>query len=143
MAAIRAREWGTDAFWADRIRRYLSGEHSPQEALSTRAAFVAVEVTDVLGFAAIHCTRRLGCDGELQWLNVIEERRGHGIAGRLLARSSAWFEQQDALRVCVNVDPANAAARGLYGRYGALPLNAYWMVWDDARAMGSHPVVDI
>jgi hypothetical protein len=27
MAAIRAEEWETQAFWEDRIRRYLTGDH--------------------------------------------------------------------------------------------------------------------
>jgi hypothetical protein len=33
MAAIRAKESGTEAFWTDRIGWYLCGEHSPQQAL--------------------------------------------------------------------------------------------------------------
>jgi hypothetical protein len=30
-----------------------------------------------------------------------------------------WFAKQNALRVCVNVEPANTAARELYEKYGA------------------------
>jgi predicted GNAT family acetyltransferase len=72
----------------------------------------------------------------LQWINVAEQRRRSGIAGMLLATIAAWFVQQDALRVCVNVDPKNLAARRLYVKYGARSLNDQWMVWEDTRAMG-------
>ena len=52
MAAIRSRRWESEAFWIDRIGRYLKGEHSPRQALADRAAFVAVEGDDLLGFVA-------------------------------------------------------------------------------------------
>jgi hypothetical protein len=38
--------------------------------LTERAAFVAIDDGDLVGFVAGHKTRRLGCDGELQWINV-------------------------------------------------------------------------
>ena len=88
MAAIRAREWGTETFWADRISRYLSGQHSPQQALPARAAFVAIDGSDLIGFVAGHKTGRLGCDGELQWINVVKERRGLGLSFRGSAKSN-------------------------------------------------------
>jgi hypothetical protein len=91
MAAIRALEWGTETFWADRISRYLSGQHSPQQALSARTAFVAIDGSDLVGFVAGHKTRRLGCDGELQWINVVKERRGLGVAAGLMTMIAAWF----------------------------------------------------
>ena len=47
----------------------------------------------------------------------------------------AWFIEHGARRVCVNVDPANAPARKLYSRFGAKPLNDYWMVWEDAPSL--------
>ena len=134
MAAIRA-QGGTAAFWKDRIGLYLSGQHSPQQALTARAAFVAIDRNDLVGFVAGHRTRRFGCDGELQWINVVEERRGQGIAGRLMVKIGAWFVEQDAYRVCVNVEPKNTAARHLYSRCGAQPLDDYWMIWEDSRAM--------
>jgi GNAT superfamily N-acetyltransferase len=136
MAALRAREWESEVFWEDRIRRYLSGEHSPQQALAARAAFVAVDDETVVGFVSGHRTRRYECDGELQWINVVEQRRGSGIAGMLLVTIAGWFVQQGVLQICVNVDPKNFAARGLYVKYGARSLNDDWMVWEDARAMG-------
>jgi GNAT superfamily N-acetyltransferase len=135
MAAIRAREWETETFWIGRIGSYLSGEHSPQQALPARVAFVALNENELVGFVAGHRTRRLGCDGELQWINVVEARRGEGIADSLMVKIGAWFVEQNACRVCVNVEPGNAAARRLYGRCGAQPLNEHWMIWEDSRAM--------
>jgi ribosomal protein S18 acetylase RimI-like enzyme len=135
MAAIRARERETEAFWAPRIAAYLSGEHSPQQALAARAAFVATEGDAMLGFVSGHRTRRYGCDGELQWVNVAEEARGRGIAGMLMERMAEWFVEQGALRVCVNVAPDNVPAVRLYAKHGAKPLNEHWMVWDDVRRM--------
>jgi predicted GNAT family acetyltransferase len=133
MAMIRSREWETEAYWRLRIGRYLAGEHSPRQGLPDRAVFVAVDDGIVVGFVAGHRTRRFGCDGELQWINVSEEQRGQGIAGALMKIITAWFVEQNALRVCVNVDPRNAAARRLYAKYGAQPLNEHWVIWEDVR----------
>jgi len=135
MAAIRALEWGSEAFWTDRISRYLTGQHSPQQALSARAAFVAIDGSSLVGFVAGHKTRRLGCDGELQWINVAKERRGLGVASQLMTKIGMWFVAQDARRICVNVDPANLTARRLYTKHGAQILNNQWMIWEDARVM--------
>jgi RimJ/RimL family protein N-acetyltransferase len=137
MAAIRAREWGTEPYWTKRIAAYLSGEQSPQQALPARAAFVAIDEAEIVGFVAGHRTRRLGCDGELEWINVVVDRRSGGISYQLMAMMSAWFVEQTALRICVDVDPKNTAARKFYLRCGAQPLNDHWMVWEDARVMGT------
>jgi RimJ/RimL family protein N-acetyltransferase len=133
MAALRAQEWETVAFWQSRIERYLKGEHSPQKALPTRVAFVAEDNGTVVGFVSGHRTTRYGCDGELQWINVAQEHRGRGIAGTLLERVANWFLQQQAPRVCVNVDPRNSAARRLYRKFGAEPLNEQWLVWPEIK----------
>jgi len=135
MAAIRAKESGGEALWVDRIGRYLSGAHSPQQALPERAAYVAVHEHRIVGFVAGHRTRRFDCDGELQWINVVQEKRGQGIAARLLVEIGSWFVQHNACRVCVNVEPANQAARRVYARCGAQRLNEYWMIWEDAWTM--------
>jgi GNAT superfamily N-acetyltransferase len=135
-AALRAEEWGTQVFWEVRIERYLQGEHSPQQALPARAAFVAEDDGTIVGFVSGHRTRRYGCDGELQWMNVASERRKRGIAGLLLKTIADWFVQQESRRVCVDVDPKNVAAHRLYTKYGAQRLNDHWMVWPDARRMG-------
>jgi GNAT superfamily N-acetyltransferase len=134
-AAIRARGWKTEAFWIDRIGRYLKGEHNPQQALEPRAMFVAVYEDHLAGFVAGHRTRRFGCDGELQWIDVIEERRGLGIATKLIAQMGTWFVEQGAYRICVNVASENVIARTLYMKCGAQSLKEGWMVWEDAREM--------
>jgi GNAT superfamily N-acetyltransferase len=137
MAAIRALDWESQEYWELRIAGYLRGSHSPQQALRERTAFVAVDADRVVGFVAGHRTRRYGCDAELQWVDVIADHRGQGIAGRLLEALGGWFVEMDALRVCVDVQPKNEVARRLYARHGAVPLNPHWMVWEDARVMGS------
>lgn len=136
MARIRAAEWADEAFWVDRITRYKQGIHMPQHALLERALFVAVDA-DVIGLIAGHKTTRLGCDGELQWLNVAAEKRGLGISGLLIAQMGDWFIQQKIHKVCVNVDVANEPARSVYARCGAHVLNDHWMLWHDTHDM--HP----
>ena len=133
MAAIRAQEWETAEFWETRIPLYLSGEHSPRQALAARAAFVAVDDKGVIGFVAGHRTRRHECDGELQWINVDADGRRSGVASRLMEAMAKWFVEQQAFRVCVNVDPKNTAARSFYAKHGARDLKQHWMVWEDVR----------
>lgn len=137
MAEIRADEWGDKIFWAERITGYRLGEHSPQQALSKREVFVAVDGGTVVGFVAGHQTRRFNCTGELQWINVAKHKRGEGIGDKLVARIGAWFVEQNAHRICVNVAAENINARRLYARHGAQPLNEAWMVWEDAHSMGT------
>jgi GNAT superfamily N-acetyltransferase len=137
MAALRAETWGSEAYWHERIGLYLSGEHSPQQALASRAAFIAVEAGTVAGFIAGHRTKRFGYDGELEWINVSKARRGQGIADELLQTMAAWFVEQKALRVCVNVAPDNPVARRFYARHGAVSRNEHWMVWEDVRIAGA------
>jgi RimJ/RimL family protein N-acetyltransferase len=139
MAAIRALEWETESFWTRSITLYLTGEHSPREALRDRAAFVALVGDELIGFVAGHRTRRHSCDGELQWLNIAPTHRGRGIADQLIARMGEWFVEQNAFRICVDVQPQNLAARKVYARCGAVPLNPHWMVWEDSSRMCQPP----
>jgi ribosomal protein S18 acetylase RimI-like enzyme len=133
MAALRAQTWGTAPYWAARVAGYLNGEHSPQQALAERVAFVALDEDAVVGLVAGHRTKRFGCDGELEWIDVAKECRGQGIADGLMVTMMAWFGEHGALRVCVNVAPENAVAQRFYARHGAVPLHEYWMVWNDIR----------
>jgi GNAT superfamily N-acetyltransferase len=100
----------------------------PAEIRDVIAMAVAVEGETIGGAVAGHRTRRYGCAGELQWINVTGERRRHGIAGLLLVKMAGWFVEQSALRVCVNVEPANAVARELYEKYCARTFHECWMV---------------
>jgi ribosomal protein S18 acetylase RimI-like enzyme len=130
IAELRAQTKGGQAFWTDRINRYLRGEHSPQKALELRSAFVATDEGEIVGFVAGHRTRRFDCDGEVQWIDVDRQHRGCGVGYQLIAHIGAWFLLQNAGRICVNVDTNNLAARKLYEKCGARPLNEAWMVWD-------------
>jgi GNAT superfamily N-acetyltransferase len=131
LARIRSAEWGTEAYWQDRIHGYLTGEHHPREALPPRVALVAADTDAIVGFAAGHLTRRFGCDGELEWLNVASSRRRTGVAAELLRSIAAWFSAHKASRVCVDVDARNTSARAFYRKHGAQDLNAHWLVWPD------------
>jgi ribosomal protein S18 acetylase RimI-like enzyme len=119
VARIRAAEWETEEYWRNRIAAYLACELHPQYALKPRISYVAYEGNSLVGFIAGHLTRRYSCDGELEWINVIPERRGSGIASELLRLLAGWFVTQKASRICVDVQPTNVAARKFYKRHGA------------------------
>jgi ribosomal protein S18 acetylase RimI-like enzyme len=135
VAQLRAQTKGKESFWVDRIGRYLRGEHSPQDALADRSAFVAVDEEKIVGFVAGHNTRRLNCDGELQWLDVDQDQRRRGIGVKLLAQIGDWFVAENLTRICVNVDPDDLPAQKLYAKYGAESLNEHWMIWADSHRM--------
>ena len=135
MARIRAAEWETEDYWKNRIFGYLDHTLHPQHALIPRAIYVALHGDAVIGFIAGHLTRRYQCDGELEWINVIPEHRGRGVASELLRLLAVWFGEQKASRICVDVDPANTAARRFYSRHGAQSLNPHWMVWSDIKVV--------
>jgi GNAT superfamily N-acetyltransferase len=137
MASIRGKQWETDAYWQRRITAYLDGELFPQKALAPRAAFVATDGGQIVGFVAGHLTRRYQCDAEVEWIDTIVERRRQGIAGTLLRTMAHWFVQHNARKVCV--DPGNDIARSVYAKYGARSLNQHWMVWDDVRILTNSP----
>ena len=116
-----------------RFRRYLAGEHHPQQAEVDRVAFLASASESLIGFVAGHKTKRFGCSGELQWLLVSPEHRDGRVADKLLHYLVDWFVARGALRVCVNVEPENIRARRFYARHGATSLSEHWMIWDDVR----------
>jgi predicted GNAT family acetyltransferase len=118
-------------FWPDRVTGYLNLTHHPQKALATRIIYVATDGEQVIGFIAGHLTQRYNCDGELQWINVVDEHRGTGVASSLLKLLAQWFIDQKARKVCVNADAENPTAHRFYRRYGATVLNPHWLVWKD------------
>lgn len=131
MAELREASGWAGGAGAAVMGRYLAGTHHPQQALAPRAAFVAEDAGGIVGYVAGHRTTRLGCTGELQWLLVAPIRRGGRVAAELLAALAAWFGEQGATRVCVNVAPENLRARRFYARHGAANLSEHWMVWPD------------
>ena len=135
LAQIRANDWGTEEYWNTRISGYMDCKLHPQQALIPRIIYIASEIDTIVGFIAGHLTRRYEYDGELEWIDVIPEYRRKGIASALLGMLASWFVEQKALRVCVDVDPANITARHFYQRHGAEPLNKHWMIWKDINTI--------
>lgn len=133
LARIRAAEWETKEYWQKRITGYLDRTHHPQHALQPRIIYLAQEDDNVIGFVAGHLTRRFECEGELEWINVVKERRGRDIAATLLRHLAEWFASRNALRVCVDVSRENTIARRFYARHGGVDLKPHWMVWEDIR----------
>jgi ribosomal protein S18 acetylase RimI-like enzyme len=114
---------------------YLEGKHHPQHALAPRVMFVCTQRDSAVGYIGGHLTRRYDCDGELQYLYVARQHRRSGIAGELLSLLAAWFSEQKASRICVDVEPDNTNARAFYAHHGAVELSAYWMVWTDVTGV--------
>ena len=135
LAHMRTGGGEREEFERDRITRYLAREHHPQQALMPRVIYVAVDGESRVGFIAGHLTRRYACDGELQWVHVIPEHRGSGVASELLCLLAGWFAAQKASRICVDVDPANTVARRFYRQHGAENLNEHWLVWSDINVV--------
>jgi len=139
LARIRAAVWGTEQYWRDRIGGYMRGELHPQQALAPRVVLVAEDREEIMGLIAGHLTRRFGCDGELEWLDVVAERRRTGVAGELLRALATWFAGRQARRICVDVDPDNAPARAFYRKHRAQDLNPHWLVWPDITRVVATP----
>jgi GNAT superfamily N-acetyltransferase len=141
MASVRAADWETEDYWKARISAYLAGELHPREALLPRVIYIATEANSLAGFIAGHLTRRYKCGGELEWIDVTREHRRSGVASELLRHLAAWFVEQNAIRICVDVEPENTVARKFYAKHGAEKLNEHWLVWKDIRsALNAAPV---
>jgi GNAT superfamily N-acetyltransferase len=139
MAAIWAIEGNEGGTSEERMTAYFDGHRHPQHALAARVIYVANQYVAnqgeaMIGYIAGHLTRRFACDGELEWLYVVPQRRRSGVASGLMPRLAAWFQEQKAFRVCVNVARSNAVAHSFYARYGAVPINQHWLVWSDFAA---------
>ncbi|SRR5258708_4042054 len=136
MARIWEIEKGEGGTSEDRMSAYFEARLHPQKALLPRVIYLAEEAGELIGYIAGHLTRRYACDGELEWLYVTPQRRRTGVASNLLLRLVAWFKEQQASRVCVNVAPLNTIAHRFYARHGAEVLNQHWLVWNDIAAAG-------
>ncbi len=131
-AMEQSRIGDVDAGAADeRMRAYFDGNQHPREALLPRTGFVALDGENVVGYIAGHLTRRFGYQGEVQYLYVGPQHRRQGIATELLRRMAAWFDDQNATRVCVNVNVDSPSAAPFYLSRGASVLNQHWYTWDD------------
>lgn len=131
LAEIRSVNSATKEHWAHRIDRYYHGLVNPQDAMPPRILYLAAHNNKVVGFIAGHLTRRLDCEGELQWIDTINEYRGQGIASQLIRVLAKWFIDKKAYRICV--DPGDQKVRDFYYKNGATDLNAHWLYWNDIR----------
>jgi GNAT superfamily N-acetyltransferase len=128
MCRLRAEYQGHLLEWEPRIAAYMIGQLTPAFGLEPRTVFLAVDDNEVVGLIAGHLSRRFHCQGEIYWLNVQADRRGHRIAGQLLAALFDWFAQQNAARICIEVPPSNDSARKLLARHNAEPLGPLWFL---------------
>jgi RimJ/RimL family protein N-acetyltransferase len=126
-------DWQTEEYWNKRVSGYYHQELHPQKALPPRVIYVAIASDSIVGFIAGHLTERFGCDGELQWINVIPEFRKAGLATELLHLLAKWFVERSAFYICV--DPGGEQSRKFYARNGAEKLNEHWMAWHDINAL--------
>lgn len=131
MARLRANDWGTEEYWRERIRLYLTGQLDPKHALASRVGFVCVDGEQIVGLIAGHLTRRFGCDGELEWISVDPAYRGQKIGSELVRLLAEWFVAQNARFICVDVEPSNETGRRFYAANGAYDLKPHWMAWKD------------
>ena len=132
MALIRAQEWGTEEYWVKRIEGYMRGILHPGDALPQRILYVAIDNHKIIGFIAGHLTTRFHCDGELEWINVQQDYRNKGIASELLRLLVAWFNENNAFKICVDPDDT---AQKFYAKHGAINLDQHWMVWNDITVL--------
>lgn len=133
LARLRTLLRGTIDGWAPYIKGYMDGMTNPQKALAPRVVYVATDGEQVVGWIAGHLTTRLGCDGELQWIDVDTEHRRKGIASELVKMLAGWFAEQNAKKICV--DPGNDDSRKFYAANGAGNLNQHWMYWEDITVL--------
>lgn len=118
-----------------RMTAYFEGRHHPQQALAARTGYVAVAEKVVIGYIAGHETRRLNCEGEVQYLYVKPEYRRQGVGTQLLVRLGQWFQVRGATKVCVNVNADSPPAAPFYLACGARPINEHWYAWPDISSI--------
>ena len=140
LARVRAENQAYEEFWHERIRLYMDQKHHPQQALPKRILFIAEDGESPVGLIAGHLTRRLECDGELQWVDVIPEYRKRGIASSLLKHLADWFLEHHAKKICVNCVTDNSIAQKFYKSQGAQKYNDYWLVWKDISCVLNNPI---
>jgi GNAT superfamily N-acetyltransferase len=133
LARLRSLGWGDVNYWIPRITAYMNGTNNPQQALAPRVVYAACEDDKVIGLIGGHLTRRLGCEGELEWIDVDTEYRRKGIASELVKVLAKWFAEQNAKKICV--DPGNDNARKFYAANGAGNLDQHWMYWEDISVL--------
>jgi ribosomal-protein-alanine N-acetyltransferase len=83
------------------------------------ATWIAEDDGRMCGFAIVEWTREMaGLFAYIQTLEVIPERRGQGVGGKLLERMQASAESAGAEAIWLHVDVENAGAIRLYETHG-------------------------
>ena len=116
-----------------RINGYFAGTYNPSYALAERTVLVAVQEEQIVGFVAGHLSTRMGCTAELQWMFVLPRWQRQGIGARLLWPLRQWFQGHGSTKVIVDASPENPY-RSFYLKHGAIPLDGYWLYWEDIGA---------
>jgi len=99
VAHVQAQTIGASAFYDDalnldaayqrlypRIAGYFARTFHPSQSLPERTLIVAEENDQIIGFIAGHRSRRMGCDGELQWMFVRPAWQRKGVGATLTHR---------------------------------------------------------
>ncbi len=113
-----------------RVVGYCAGTHNPSYSLAERTVLVAAHDEQIIGFAAGHRSTRMGCTGELQWMFVLPRWQRQGVGVGLLQPLRQWFKVHRSTKVIVDAPPENPY-RAFYRKHGAIPLDEYWLYWDD------------
>ena len=119
-----------------RIAGYLAGTYNPSHALAERTLLVAAQEDQIVGFVAGHLSTRMGCTAELQWMFVLPHWQRQGIGARLLEPLQQWFKGHSSTKVIVDASPKNPY-RSFYLKHGAIPLDGYWLYWEDIGAVAT------
>ncbi len=77
-----------------------------------------------------------GLEAEIAELYVIPERRGEGLAGRLVRAATRLFAERGVTFACVWTRPGNAAALRLYAAHGFTPTEQAVLTWFPREAGG-------
>jgi GNAT superfamily N-acetyltransferase len=123
-----------------RMSAYFEGRHHPQQALSPRTGFVALDGDQLIGYVAGHLTTRHRCDGEIQYLFVAPSHRRRGVATALVRLLAEWFVSHDARKICIAIaDDSPPEARPFYERLGAQPLRRFGYAFPDVSKSMRRP----
>ena len=117
-----------------RLVGYFAGTHNPSYSLTERTVLVAEHEGQIIGFVAGHRSTRMGCSAELQWMFVLPQWQRKGTGASLLRHLREWFRVHGCTKVIVDAPPQNPY-RAFYLRHGAVPLDKYWLYWENIGEM--------
>ncbi len=121
-----------------RVVGYFAGTYNPSYSLAERTVLVAGHDEQIIGFAAGHRSTRMGCTGELQWMFVLPRWQRRGVGVGLLQPLRQWFKVHRSTKVIVDAPPENPY-RDFYLKHGAIPLDEYWLYWENIGEVSGRP----